>query len=46
MATTTTGGEAAAVANSQDSKKVLTILDLPTETQREIVSHVSDLMLE
>ncbi|KAG8407162.1 hypothetical protein J3458_020655 [Metarhizium acridum] len=41
MATTTTGGEAAAAAASQPSRTSITILDLPAETQQEIVSHCS-----
>ncbi|KAK8929672.1 hypothetical protein VCV18_002336 [Metarhizium anisopliae] len=41
MATTTTGGEAAAAAASQASRTSITILDLPAETQQEIVSHCS-----
>jgi hypothetical protein len=41
MATTPTGGEAAATAMPQGSGMGINILDLPAETQREIVSHVS-----
>ncbi|TWU72870.1 hypothetical protein ED733_003691 [Metarhizium rileyi] len=39
--TTTTGGEAAAAATCQASKTLITVLDLPAETQQNIVSHCS-----